>query len=70
MLGALGGGNPRRAALPALWRDGKVLAAPHLRVGPAVPELQFRALGGGIDAVFRPLTKMRHSPRANVTYVS
>ena len=69
-LGALGGTQPRQASLPALWRDGKLLAAPHLEVGPSVPELTFRALGGPIDAVFQPLPKIRHSPGANVTYVS
>ncbi len=69
MLGALGGENPRRAALPALWRDGELLAVPHLRVGEAMPDLSFRPVGGPLDAVFRPLPQIRHSPGANVTYV-
>lgn len=68
-LGALGGTNPRRAALPALWRDGILIAAPHIGVGEALPDLQFRPIGGPIDAVFHPLPKMNHSPGANVTYV-
>lgn len=68
-LGALAGSNPRRAALPALWRDGEMVAAPHLGVGEAVPGLSFRPIGGPVDVVFRSLPQIRHSPRANVTYV-
>lgn len=68
-LGAFGGTQPRRAALPALWRDGKLVAAPHLGVGDPVPELVFRPIGGPVDALFHPLPQIRHSPGANVPYV-
>lgn len=69
LLGAYGRGGPRRAALPALWRDDELVAAPHLGVGQTLLDLTFRPVGGPIDAVFHPLSKMRHSPGANVTYV-
>lgn len=62
MLGALGGGSARRAALPGLWRDGVLVSA-------SSPDLHFRPLGGPLDAVFRPLPQIRHSPGANVSYV-
>lgn len=68
-LGAWGGQNPRRAALPALWRDGAVIAVPHLQLGEPVPDLQFRPIGGAVDALFRPLWQIGHSPGANVAYV-
>jgi tRNA(Ile)-lysidine synthase len=81
MLGALGPGHPQappqhpswpaalRAGLPALWRDGNLLAAPHLGWGSPVPSLSFRPQGGPIGTVFAGFAHLGHSPSANPTYV-
>ena len=63
LLGAVGGGSARRAALPALWCEGTMICA-----GPS-ESLTFRPIGGPVDAVFRPMPQLGHSPGANVTYV-
>jgi tRNA(Ile)-lysidine synthase len=81
MLGALGPGHPQaqpqhlawpaalRAGLPALWRNGKLLAAPHIGWGSTLPSLSFRPQGGPIGAVFAGFAHLGHSPSANPTYV-
>ncbi|RVT95608.1 tRNA lysidine(34) synthetase TilS [Rhodovarius crocodyli] len=58
MLGAAGAGldGPWPAAvrkgLPALWKDGRLYAVPHIGLGPPVPGLTFRPAGGPLTAVF------------------
>jgi tRNA(Ile)-lysidine synthase len=79
MLGALGPGHAQtqnaawpaalRAGLPALWRDGKLLAAPHIGWGKPLPRLSFRPQGGPIGTVFAGFAHLGHSPSANPTYV-
>jgi len=81
MLGALGPGQPQaqprasawpaalRAGLPALWRDGNLLAAPHIGWGKPLPMLSFRPRGGPIGTVFAGFAHLGHSPGANPTYV-
>jgi len=44
---AFGIPEPARKALPALWQDDRLLAAPFLGFGPGVP-------AGGVEARFRP----------------
>jgi len=68
-LGPYGGPQPRRAALPALWRGDELYAVPHLGIGPPMPQLGFRPIAGPLDAVFLSWRQISHSPRANVTYV-
>lgn len=77
LLGALGGGvrahsslpAALRSGLPALWRDGEIIAAPHLGIGKALPSLVFRPQGGPVGAVFAAFAHLGHSPGGNPTYV-
>ncbi len=77
VLGALGcqpAGASRlpaalRAGLPALWRDGELLAAPHICIGRALPCLEFRPIGGPVGSVFGSNPQLGHSPQRNTTYV-
>jgi len=77
VLGALGAGPGAdsglpaalRAGLPALWRDGALIAAPHIGQCNPLSCLEFRPVGGAIGAVFASNTEKGHSPGGNPTYV-